>query len=99
MRESAPAGTKSAALLDQAVEAFRKALEVYTKADLPRDWARTQNNLGISLQDEGERAGGDKDYRLARPGSAQAYQSALEVYTKADLPQDWAKRKLTWASR
>ena len=48
-----PAGDKAAGLLDQAVEAFRGALEVCTKADLPQDWARTQNNLGIALMDRG----------------------------------------------
>ena len=33
-------------LLEDAVAAYRSALEVYTKADLPEDWAMTQNNLG-----------------------------------------------------
>jgi tetratricopeptide (TPR) repeat protein len=83
-------GDKAAALLDQAVQANRSALEVYTKADLPQDWARTQTNLGIALKDEGERAGGDKAAALFNQ-AVQAYRSALEVYTKADLPQGWAR--------
>ncbi len=82
-------GDKAVALLDQAVQAYRSALEVYTKADLPQDWAATQNNLGTALMDEGERASGDKAAALFDQ-AAQAYRSALEVFTKADLPQDWA---------
>ncbi|MGD0471308.1 MAG: hypothetical protein ABSA54_23285 [Terriglobales bacterium] len=46
-------GDKVGALLDQAVQAYRSALEVRTKADLPQDWARTQNNLGYALKEEG----------------------------------------------
>jgi tetratricopeptide (TPR) repeat protein len=76
-------------LLDQAVQAFRSALEVLTKADLPQDWATTQNSLGNALRDEGERAGGDQAAALLDQ-AVQAFRSALEVDTKADLPQDWA---------
>ena len=54
------AGDKAAALLDQAVQAYRSALEVFTKTDLPQDWAMTQTDLGMALEDEGERASGDK---------------------------------------
>ena len=32
--------------LSEAVEAYRQALTVYTRDDLPQDWATTQNNLG-----------------------------------------------------
>jgi hypothetical protein len=49
----------------------------------------TQNNLGIALEDEGERASGDKAATLLDQ-AVQAFRSALQVYTKADLPQDWA---------
>ena len=57
-------GDKAAALFDQAVQADRSVLEVYTKADLPQEWAMTQNNLGLALWDEGERASGDKAMAL-----------------------------------
>jgi len=33
-------------LLQEAVAAYRSALEVRTKTDQPQDWAMTQNNLG-----------------------------------------------------
>ena len=32
------------------MEAYRQALTVYTRDDLPQEWARTQNNLGIALR-------------------------------------------------
>jgi tetratricopeptide (TPR) repeat protein len=83
-------GDQAAALLEQAVQAYRSALEVNTKADLPRDWAFTQVHLGNALNDEGERASGEKAAGLLEQ-AAQAYRSTLEVYTKADFPRDWAK--------
>ena len=54
----------------------------------PQDWAATQNNLGIALQDLGTRSGGEEGRKLLEEAVA-AYRSALEVYTKADLPQGW----------
>jgi len=76
--------------LAQAVQAYRAALEVRTKADLPQDWAGTQNNLGNALLDQGERSSGTQATELLAQ-AVQAFRAALEVYTKADLPQDWAK--------
>jgi len=83
-------GDTAAGLLDQAVQAYRNALAVLTKADLPRSWAVAQNNLGLALAREGEQASGDKAAALFDQ-AAQAYRGALEVFTKADLPQDWAQ--------
>jgi hypothetical protein len=37
------------ALLDEAVQAYKSALEVRTKTDLPQDWAQTEMNLGDAL--------------------------------------------------
>ena len=42
---------------NEAVEAYRLALTVRTRDDLPQDWARTQNNLGNALRALGERLG------------------------------------------
>jgi hypothetical protein len=70
------------------VQAYRSAFEVFTRDDLPQSWARTQNNLGGALVDEGERAGGDQAAALFDQ-AVQAYRSALEVRTKAGLPQSW----------
>ena len=41
---AAPEGLRR---LNEAVEAYRQALTVRTRDDLPQDWARTQNNLGM----------------------------------------------------
>ena len=83
------AGEEGRKLLEDAVAAYRSALEVRTKADLPQDWAKTQNNLGTALAELGTRSGGEEGRKLLEDAVA-AYRSALEVYTKADLPQDWA---------
>jgi hypothetical protein len=45
-------------IVGQAVAACRNALEVYTREQLPQQWAMTQNNLGIALQNQGIRTGG-----------------------------------------
>jgi tetratricopeptide (TPR) repeat protein len=76
--------------LAQAVQAYRAALEVYTKPDLPQNWASTQNNLGVALVNQGERSSGAQATDLLAQ-AVQAYRAALEVNTKADLPQDWAR--------
>ncbi len=47
-------GSESDHLLSEAVSAYRSALEVYTNAQLPQlNWAVTQNNLGVALQEQG----------------------------------------------
>ena len=79
---------QAASLLDQAVQAYRSALEVRTKDGLPQAWAATENGLGNALMDEGERASGDKAAALlAQVG--EAFENALQVYTKADVPRNW----------
>jgi tetratricopeptide (TPR) repeat protein len=86
-------GTKRAELLAHAVSAYRSALEVYTREQLPQDWAETQNGLGTALLDLGTRSGGEEGTKLLTDAVA-AYRSALEVRTKADLPQDWATTQI-----
>ena len=83
-------GPQAVAYREQALRAYRQALEVYTRRQLPRDWAGTQNNLGAALADlaersEGPLAAGYRDQALA------ALRNALEVYTREQLPQEWAK--------
>ena len=41
----------------QAVDAYRAALQVYTRTEKPLAWAMTQNNLGNALVDEADYAG------------------------------------------
>ena len=76
--------------LSEAVEAYRQALTVRTRDDLPQDWAMTQNNLGLALTDLGERLGGPEGLRRLSE-AVEAYRQALTVCTRDDLPQDWAR--------
>ena len=61
-------GPKGAELLAQAVSAYRSALEVYTREQLPQDWAVTQNNLGTALSGPGGSDRGAKRRRASGPG-------------------------------
>ena len=71
--------------LEEAVAAYRSALEVYTREDMPAGWAgrRTVSGPPFSL---GKLAG---DPKRLEEGVA-AYRSALEVRTREDMPADWA---------
>ena len=76
--------------LVEAVEAYRNALTVYTRDDLPQAWATIQNNLGLALAALGERQGGPVGLqRLVE--AVEAYRNALTVATRDDLPQPWAR--------
>jgi transcriptional regulator with XRE-family HTH domain len=74
------------AALQDAVTAYRAALEVFTREASPMDWAMTQNNLGNALRDLGARAGDT----AALQDAVTAYRAALEVYTREASPMDWA---------
>ena len=76
-------------MLAEAVTAYRQALEVRTREQLPQQWAMTQNNLGVALQEQGIRTGGEAGAHLLAE-AVTAYRQALEVYTREQLPQDWA---------
>jgi tetratricopeptide (TPR) repeat protein len=76
-------------LQDQAVTAFRAALEVYTRGELPQQWATTQNNLGAVLGEQGFGTDGEEGRQLLTQAVA-AERAALEVYTREELPQQWA---------
>ena len=74
--------------LSEAVAAYRDALTVYTKEQLPQDWAMTQNNLGAVLQEQGTRTGGEMGKVLIRQ-AINAYELALEIRTREALPVQW----------
>jgi hypothetical protein len=71
--------------LASAITAYRSALEVYTREQLPQDWALTQNNLGLALSDQAARTEGAKGAELLAQAMS-AYRSALEVTTREQLP-------------
>ena len=78
-------GTKGTELLAQAVTAYRSALEVYSREQLPQDWAMTQNNLGEALRDQAARTEGAKGVELLAQ-AVTAYRNALEVYSAEAFP-------------
>jgi hypothetical protein len=53
-RRTLSAREEGTARLEEAVAAYRAALEVRTRERVPLDWATTQNNLGTALQTLGE---------------------------------------------
>jgi CHAT domain-containing protein/tetratricopeptide (TPR) repeat protein len=72
--------------LEQAIQAYQAALQVYTRAAFPEQWATTQNNLGIAYC---EYSRGERADRLEQ--AIQAYQAALQIYTRAAFPEQWAE--------
>jgi tetratricopeptide (TPR) repeat protein len=72
--------------LAAAIERYRALLTLRPRELVPRDWAATQNNLGIVLRALGERESG-----TARLDEAvAAYREALKEYTRQRVPLDWA---------
>ncbi|MSQ10710.1 MAG: tetratricopeptide repeat protein [Dehalococcoidia bacterium] len=71
--------------LEQAIACYLRALEVYTRAAFPVDWATTQNNLGITYRN---RIAGERRDNLE--AAIACYQRALEVYTREAFPVQWA---------
>jgi exonuclease VII small subunit len=71
------------ARLEEAVEAFRAALQEQRRERVPLDWAETQGNLGSALRMIGERESGITWLEEA----LRAFESAVNVYREADLRQ------------
>ncbi len=74
------------ARLQEAVTAYRAALEEMTRDRVPLDWATTQNNLGLALSRLGERESGTARLEEA----VLAYRSALEEFSRDRVPLQWA---------
>jgi tetratricopeptide (TPR) repeat protein len=72
--------------LEEAVAAYRAALEAWTREREPLRWATTQNNLGVALVGLGERERGTARLEEA----VAAYRAALEEGTRERVPLDWA---------
>jgi tetratricopeptide (TPR) repeat protein len=75
--------------LDEAVTAYRDALTVCSRAEMPAVWATMQNNLGTALQAQGQRTDSPEDVPLLDE-AVTAYREALTVRTRADMPAEWA---------
>ena len=74
------------ARLEEAVDAFRAALQEYTREHVPLDWAATLNNFGNALSNLGERESGT--VRLEE--AVEAFHAALQEYTRERVPLGWA---------
>ena len=74
------------ARLEQAVAAYRDALQERTRERVPLDWAMTQNNLGTALRTLGERESGTARLEEA----VTAYRDALKEQTRERVPLEWA---------
>ena len=74
------------AALQEAVDAYRVALQERMREVVPLDWAATQNNLGAALAILGERESGTARLEQA----VAAYQAALQERTRERVPLDWA---------
>jgi hypothetical protein len=74
------------ARLEEAVSAYRAALEERTRDRVPLDWAMTQMNLGNALWRLGENENGTA--RLE--GALAAWNACLEVTTSI-WPSDWVR--------
>lgn len=81
-------GTREAdpARLEQAVAAYRLALEERTRERARLDWAMTQNNLGNALRILGMREAGTARLEQA----VEASRLALEEATRETVPLQWA---------
>src|SRR6202022_381709 len=74
------------ARLEEAVAAYRAALEEWTRERVSLDWARTQMDLGSALFRLGERESGTARLEEA----VTAYRAALQEGTRNRVPLDWA---------
>jgi tetratricopeptide (TPR) repeat protein len=72
--------------LEEAVAAYRTALEETPRRHVPLDWAATQNNLGNALRVLGMREPGTARLEEA----VAAYRAALKERTRQRVPLDWA---------
>src|SRR5262245_53302804 len=72
--------------VEEAVTAYRDALEERTRERVPLDWAGTPNKLRNAPSALGERDGGKEGLQEA----ATAYRDALEEWTRERVPLDWA---------
>ncbi len=81
-------------LIDEAISAFRNALQQFTQEKDPTNWAETKSNLGEALQRLGE-LNGDTD--LMEQAKTE-FESALEVYTRERFPKDWAETQMNLGS-
>lgn len=72
--------------VEEAVKAFRAALEVHTRELHSLHWAKSQNNLGTALRTLADQKKGTAHLKEA----IEAFRAALLVYTCDECPDHWA---------
>ena len=77
---------KNTALLEQAVDTFNESLKELTHEREPRDWAMTQNNLGLGLT----ALGVQKNNTALLDQAVDAFNEASKEYTREGEPFNWA---------
>lgn len=82
-------GEAAISALNGAVRAYEAALKVYTRKDMPAQWAATQNNLGNAFQAIGVRGVGEAA-ATALNGAVKAFEAARDVYAREEMPANWA---------
>jgi CHAT domain-containing protein len=80
-----PSHAVQADSLEKAIEAFEKALTIFTREALPREWATAQTGLGANFW---RRVKGDRADNIEK--AIVAYEQALSVRTREAAPQEWA---------
>ena len=78
--------------LELAIQAYEQAMQTFTRASFPIDWAATQNNLASVYLD---RIRGDRAENLEL--AIQACEQALQVRTCTEFPIDWAMTQHNFA--
>ena len=76
---------RDAALFEQAIPCFSRALDAYSQEDSPQEWAATQYNLGTAHQALGRLLETTNPLKLA----VDAYTNALLIWTREAHPEDW----------
>jgi CRP-like cAMP-binding protein len=71
---------------NEAIVAYRSALESVTREDEPLEWGLMLRNLGVLLQAQADR-GGDVE---ALEAAADAFRNALQVIPRERFPKVWA---------
>lgn len=84
-------GEEGIKLLTQAASLEQTAINRYSQAATPQEWARAYSNLGTLLQAQAELAAAGATADSLYLQAISAYNAALAVYTRAALPQEWAR--------
>ena len=76
---------RDAALFEQSIQCFNKALEEFTLENASQQWAATQYNLGTANHSLGQLLETTAPLKIA----LDAYTSALQVWTREKSPEEW----------